>query len=127
LKEVDFVVGPFAISYERYQAIDFVSYKSGDDVSMLVKTPHANTSPLAVLKPFTITVTWSFLKIVEIKFETHNLQSWIGWLVSITLVSITGYFVIEIRRKYHPQQQSWKSWNLLLYFVANMTSQGFKS
>ena len=56
-KEVDFVVGPFAISYFRYEVIDFVSYLSGDDVTMLVKTPHANTSPSAVLKPFTITVT----------------------------------------------------------------------
>ena len=51
------MVGPFAISYVRYEAMDFVSYISGDDVSMLVKTPHANTSPSAVLKPFTITVT----------------------------------------------------------------------
>lgn len=46
LQEADLALGPFAISLERFQAIDFCGMRGGDDTSILVKYPQPSVSRL---------------------------------------------------------------------------------
>ena len=61
-QEVDIALGPFGISIQRYEIINFVSTIGGDGGVLLVKYPKdETTSPWATLKPFKFQVTFIHL------------------------------------------------------------------
>jgi hypothetical protein len=53
---VDLAVSPFAISIQRYEAIDFCGYAGGSGTSILVRYPSPTISNWGMIKPFSYQV-----------------------------------------------------------------------
>ncbi|XP_032779732.2 glutamate receptor ionotropic, delta-2 isoform X2 [Daphnia magna] len=80
-EEADLGLSPFAISLERYEAIEFCGSITGDSTGILVKYPEPIVSSTSAIEVFSIGV-------------------WIGWIISAAAVVGISVILSHISKKF---------------------------
>ena len=68
LKEVDMAIGPFGVSLQRYEAMNFAGLIGGTGITLLIKFPQSESSNWTVLQPFSYPVIF-FKNCIGVKFS----------------------------------------------------------
>ena len=125
-------VAPFAISLQRYEAIDFCGLLGGDGTSFLVRYPSTTMSDFGLIQSFSYQVTFYPIRKLKQLKEDLNIsnyyftKAWLGIIGSLVALFGTSFLVVRMREKIKGQMRSKlrKVSDLAMYALAHITSQG---
>ncbi|KAI9560828.1 hypothetical protein GHT06_011780 [Daphnia sinensis] len=104
-EEADLGLGPFAISLERYQGIEFCGRVGGDNTCILVRYPEGSISLTSA-------------------FDVFSTEIWIGWIVSGIVIVAVSVVTSVLAKRLWTKDRKMNAETIAWYLYGVIVSQG---